>query len=195
MATILHPITDLLQVAPLHRFSTADYLKMIEKGVLGPTDRVELIEGIITEMSPAGSRHNHFLGQLNRLFADLLEKHEVWIQGTLLVEEAHVFDPDFMILERKPGGYKHKLPGPQDVLLLVEAAETSLRRDQQIKLPVYANAGIAEYWIADLDREVLAIHRHLADGRYQTVEIRRGDDIISPLAAPEIQFAVREAFE
>lgn len=194
MTTLLQPTADFLQIAPLHRFTTAHYLDMIEKGVLGPKDRVELIEGIITQMSPAGSRHNNFLGQLTRLFASLLDEAEVWIQGTLLVAEGHVFDPDFMLLKRKPGGYKLQLPGPQDVLLIVEAADTSLRRDQQIKLPVYANAGIAEYWIADLDQETLIIHRAPADGRYQTIEIRSGNDVVSPSAAPELSFAVHRAF-
>ena len=195
MATIVQSAVDVPSLLPLHRFSTADYLEMIEKGVIGPGDRVELVGGIIVDMSPAGSCHSQFLGQLNRLFAPLLDSTDVWIQGTLAVTEGQVYDPDFMLLRRKPGGYKHKLPGPGDVRLIVEAAESSFRRDQQIKLPVYAAAGIPEYWIADLQRELLIIHREPEAGSYKVTETRQGDDIVSPSAAPDLSFAVRQAFD
>ena len=179
---------------PLYRFSTARYLEMIEKGIIGPHDRVELVEGVIVDMSPAGSRHNQFLGQLIRLFAPLLDSADVWSQGTLVVADGQVYDPDIMLLRRKPGGYKLKLPGPEDVLLLVEAAESSFRLDQQIKLPVYAAAGIPEYWIADLAREEIIVHREPDGNAYRVVQTFRGEDVVSPLAAPELSFAVQRAF-
>jgi Uma2 family endonuclease len=183
------------RAVPSHRFSTAQYLEMIEKGVIGPDDRVELVNGIIVDMSPAGARHNQFLGQLNRLLAPLLDRFDIWIQGTLTLAEGQVYDPDVMLLRQKPGGYKTRLPGPRDVMLLVEAADSSFRRDQQIKLPVYAAAGIREFWIADLDREELIIHRDPAGDNYKTVDARQGDDVVSPLCAPDLTFAVRQAFE
>jgi Uma2 family endonuclease len=195
MATIPHVSTGALDLLPLWQFSTARYLEMIEKGILGPKDRVELIGGVIVNMSPAGSRHNHFLGQLNRLFVPIFDKYEVWIQGTMIVSEGQVYDPDFLLLQRKPGGYKDQLPKSRDVLLVVEAAESSLRRDQQIKLPMYAAAGIAEYWIADLDKEVILVHREPVGDSFCSVEPRQHDEIISPLAGPEVSFAVRQAFD
>jgi Uma2 family endonuclease len=195
MSTIPQSTAELIAIAPLHRFSTADYLDMIEKGVLGPSDHVELIGGLIVNMSPAGSRHNHFLATINQLFSPLWNKGEVWIQGTLTVAPGEVYDPDFMLLRPKPGRYKNQLPDASDVLLVIEAAESSLRRDQQIKLPVYAAGGIAEYWLADLEQETLIIHREPHAGGYRLVETRRGDDVVSPLAAAEFSFAVRKAFE
>ena len=87
-------------IPPL-RFSTAQYLEMIEKGLIGPDDHIELVEGIIVDMSPAGSRHNQFLGQLNRLFAPLLDRMDIWIQGTLTVAEGQVYDPDLMLLRQQ----------------------------------------------------------------------------------------------
>jgi Uma2 family endonuclease len=111
------------------------------------------------------------------------------------VAEGDVYDPDLMLLRRKPAGYNNQLPAAADVLLLVEAAESSLRRDQQIKLPVYAAAGIPEYWIADLDRELLIIHRNPSEGTYTSMEIRRGDEVVSPSAAPELAFTVRALFD
>jgi Uma2 family endonuclease len=195
MATIVQPTADFIQLAPLHRFSTADYLEMIEKGVLGPDDHVELIGGVIVEMSPAGIPHNHYLIQILRVFAPLLGRFEIAIQGTLTVSEGHVFDPDFMLLRQRPDRYKSKLPDAADVQLIVEAAESSFRKHQQIKLPIYAAAGIQEYWIADLKDERLFIHRAPEGATYREVEIRQGDDLVSPLAAPELSFATRQLFD
>jgi len=127
MSTISQPTVELMQIAPLHRFSTADYLEMIEKCVLGPDDHVELIEGIIVNMSPQGSRHGHFLMRLNRLFAPLMGRFEITIQSTLTVAEGQVYDPDFLLMRQKAEGYKNRLPGSDDVKLVVEAAGSSLR--------------------------------------------------------------------
>ena len=195
MSTIPLPDADVIQIAPLHRFSTADYLEMIEKGVLGPDDHVELIGGMIVEMSPAGIPHNGFLISILHVFAPLLERYNISVQGTLTVGEGQVFDPDFMLLHKSPGHYKDKLPDSSDVLLVIEAADSSLRRDQQVKLPIYATAGVQEYWIVDLKREVFIVHREPEAGRYKLIETRQGDDIASPMAAPELSFAVRQAFK
>jgi Uma2 family endonuclease len=78
---------------------------------------------------------------------------------------------------------------------LIEAADSSLRFDRQIKMPVYGAAGIPEYWIADVERELLIVHRDPQADGYKTVERFQGDDLVSPLAAPELKFAVRQAFD
>ncbi len=195
MATILQTVAGASDILPLWRFGNDTYLKMIDCGVLGPDDHVELIRGMVVDMSPSGSRHSHFLATLNRLFLPTWGRGEVWIQGTLVVAEGEIYDPDFMLLRTKPGGYKEQLPRPTDVLLVVEAADSSLRRDQQVKLPVYASALIPEYWIADLERESLIIHRDPQAGGYRQIQTLRGDEIVSPLAAPDFSFAVRQAFD
>lgn len=194
MTTILQPTFDLSQIAPVHRFSTAHYLEMIEKGLLGPRDKVELIGGVILDMSPAGTPHNHYLIKVVRIFAPLLDHFEIAIQGTLTVSEGHVYDPDFMLLQKRENGYKSKLPDASDVALVIEASESSLRFDQRIKLPVYAAAGIPEYWIADLANEQIIVHRDSEGSAYRDVKTYRNEDVVSPLAAPELSFTVRQAF-
>jgi Uma2 family endonuclease len=195
MTTIMPPGFDFFQLAPPHQFSSAEYMDMINKGILGPQDKVELVGGFIVNMSPQGSRHNSFLMKLNRLFAPLHSRFFIAVQGTMAIAEGQIFDPDFMLLRQTPEGYKLKLPEPRDVCLVVEAAESSLHFDQRVKLPVYASAKISEYWIADLEREILIIHRQPTEGGYSSTEILKGTDIISPLAAPELAFAIRQAFE
>lgn len=178
----------------LRRFSSSDYLQMVEAGVLGPEDHVELIGGMIVEMSPAGARHNYFLGQLNRLFAPLWDQCEIRVQGTLDLSEGQVYDPDIMLLRSKPGDYKEQLPQADDVLLVIEASESSLQRDQQVKLPVYAAAGIQDYWIADLKKEVMLVHRDPTGTEYRSVETFGKNATITPLAAPEFAVELAKVF-
>lgn len=180
---------------PPGRFSTAQYLRMIEAGVLGPDDHVELIEGIVVEMSPAGTPHNGFLINIVDLLAPLLGRFKFAVQATLTVAEGQVFDPDFMLLDRRPDNFRTKLPDASDVRLVIEAAESSLPRDQKVKMPIYASSGIQEYWIADLEHEMLIVHRDPQPGGYRLIETRSGDEVVSPLAAPDFSFAVREVFE
>ncbi len=195
MATVLPASTGFPEFLPLKRFSTADYLQMIEAGVLGTKDRVELIGGMIVEMSPQGSLHNHFLMELNRLFVPLYDRATIAIQATVTISDGSVFDPDFLLLRKQPGVYKTRHPGADAILLVVEASESSLPRDQKVKMPIYASSGIQECWIADLEHETLIVHRDPQPGGFRQIRTLRGDDVVSPLAAPDFSFAVRQAFD
>ena len=194
MSVVSPPTAGFPEFLPPGRFSTAQYLRMIEAGVLGPDDHVELIEGIVVEMSPQGSRHNHFLMELNRLFVPLWDRAIITIQATVILGEGAVFDPDFLLLRPRDDSYKLSHPNAGDILLLVEAAESSLARDRKVKMPIYASAGISEYWIADLEHETLIVHREPQPGGYRQIKTLSGDDVVSPLAAPDFSFAVRQAF-
>jgi hypothetical protein len=109
MSTLVYPTADFPVVLRPARFSTEEYLAMVDAGFL-EGKRVELIDGVIVAMSPAGPQHNQFLGRLNQLLAPIWDKGEVWIQGTLSVVDAQVFDPDVMLLRKKENGYKQQLP-------------------------------------------------------------------------------------
>ena len=178
----------------LRRFSSSDYLQMVEAGVLGPEDHVELIGGMIVEMSPAGIPHNHFLIRLIEIFALLVGSYQLSVQGTLRVSDGNIFDPDFMLLKYRPDGYKENLPTAEDVVLIIEAAETSLKKDVTHKLPIYAAAGITDYWIADLKEEVLLVHRDPHQSTYRSVETLQKDASVSPLAVPEFSVELLQAF-
>lgn len=195
MSTLPQTIADFPAFLPVSRFSTEKYLQMVDAGVLGPSDKVELIGGVIVDMSPAGKPHNQFLILMVDLFAPLLEEYQVAIQATLPLDDGNVFDPDFMLLSRKAEGYKQQYPRPEDVQLLIEASGTSLKRDQEVKLPVYASAGIQEYWIADLEQEEVVVHREPEGATYRVVETHRTEDILAPLAAPNFSLTVRQLFE
>ena len=179
---------------PLRQFDAAEYMAMSAAGVFESQRRVELIGGYVVDMSPANPDHNYVIMRFPRLFAALMEHFELWIQGTLSIDHKHVFDPDFMLLRPREQSYKLALPTPADVALLIEVSGASLDRDAEVKLPIYARAGVADYWIADLKRETLVVHRQPSGATYGDVREHSGDAVVSPLAAPELRLVVRDMF-
>jgi Uma2 family endonuclease len=171
-----------------HRFTVHDYHRMAEAGILTEGDRVELIDGEIVEMSPIGWQHMLCVNLLN----DLLSAHArstafISIQNPIRLSEHEEPEPDITVLRRN---YGSRIPGPEDVILLVEVADTSLSYDRTRKLPLDARAGIAEAWIVDLQGEALERHTDPAGGTYRlTVRVGRGKEIQS-LAMPDLVLRV-----
>ena len=183
--------TIVLPVSPL---SNEKYLRMIDGGILGPEDKVELIGGAITNMAPAGPEHGGSIIHFPRLFAPVLDRFEIGVQVTLVLAEGHVYDPDFMLLRRKSEGYRRKLPRAEDVRLVIESASSSLDRDRHVKLPVYAAAGIEEYWIADVEAMTLTVFRQPEGARYAIEATYAGDQTVSPLACPDLTIRAGDIF-
>lgn len=153
--------------ASRHRLTVADYRRLGETGILKPDDRVELIAGEIIDMSPIGSLHAAVVD----LLASLFHRHcgpraIVRVQSPILLDEASAPQPDLVILRPRADFYRDVLPGPADVLLVVEVADSSLPFDLAVKVPLYAAAKIAETWV--IDAATLTTHRfgRPAAGRY-----------------------------
>ncbi len=180
---------------PPWRISNERYLEMVDDGVFERGgEKVELIRGMIVPMSPAGADHHGVLLRLNRLFSAHADRWSVMVQGTLLVAGGMVFDPDVMLLRPRDDDYMKDLPRPEDVALVVEVSGSSLARDRQVKLPAYAAAGIAEYWIADLEHQTLIVHRDPADDAYGRIETFRGEQSVTPLCLPELRLVTDELY-
>ncbi|MEM6459809.1 MAG: Uma2 family endonuclease [Planctomycetota bacterium] len=176
------------------RISSERYIKMIADGVIGPGDKIELVNGIIVEMSPADPEHHYIITRLVRSLLPPPESAEPLIQGTVRISEGQVFDPDYVLL--RPGiDFRTRHPGPEDLLLVVESAKSSLAKDRGPKLRAYAAAGVPDYWIADVQRGVLITHREPRGDSYRIVEERRGDDRVSPLRLPQLSLRVGDLFE
>jgi Uma2 family endonuclease len=153
--------------ASRHRLTVADYRRMEETGILRPDDRVELIAGEIIDMSPIGSLHAAVVDLLASLFHQHCGPRAiVRVQSPILLDEASAPQPDLAILRPRADFYRDALPGPADVLLLVEVADSSLPFDLAAKVPLYAAAEIAETWV--IDAATLTTHRFRqpAGGRY-----------------------------
>jgi Uma2 family endonuclease len=80
------------------------------------------------------------------------------------------------------------------VLLLVEVSDTSLAYDRDIKLPLYATAGVPEVWIVHIPSQVIEVYRDPSEGEYRSRTEVRFDDVISPLLVPELELPVDEIF-
>lgn len=180
-----------LPVAPL---STEQYLRMIDAGIFGSSDKVELIGGFITPMAPVGPEHNGSLFELTKLFAPVAEKFVIAVQATVAVSEGQVLEPDFALLTPRADKYMKALPRAADVQLVIELAASSIQSDRHVKLPIYAAAAIPEYWIVDLSKKKLEIHRQPVGEEYSNLQTLTGDDVASPLACPEVTLRVTSLF-
>jgi Uma2 family endonuclease len=157
-------------------FTVEEYCRMAQAGILTEDDRVELIEGEIIEMTPIGSRHAACVDRLNRLFSARAGGQAiVRVQNPIRLGERSEPQPDLALLQFRPDFYASSHPGPQDVLLVVEVAETSADVDREVKLPLYARYGIAETWLVDLAGERVEVYRRPTPQGHEEMErIGRG---------------------
>ena len=162
-----------------HWFTVAEYNRMGETGILSEDDRVELIEGEIFEMSPIGRRHAACVDRLTELFSEKLQRKAIIrVQSPIVLNDYSEPQPDVALLKRRADFYEQSLPLPDDVLLIVEVADTTLESDRQIKVPLYARSGIAEVWVVNLADEQVEVYTQPANGVYQSQQqFKRGETI------------------
>jgi len=140
-----------LAEAKKRKFTAGEYRRIAEAGILREDERIELIKGEIIDMAAIGSHHAACVDKLNRLFTrNLSESVIVRVQNPVRIKEHSEPEPDVALLKLREDFYAEAHPMPEDVLLVVEVADTSLDYDRNVKLPVYAEAGIGEVWIVNL---------------------------------------------
>lgn len=145
---------------------------MAEAGLLGVDDRVELVEGEIIDMAPIGSRHAACVDRLTRLFVSRLgERAIVRVQSPVRMGDLSEPQPDVAVLAPRGDFYAGAHPGPDDVVLVVEVADTTLGWDRGVKVPLYARAGVAEVWVVDVGAGVVEVSRRPGPEGYG--ELRR----------------------
>lgn len=150
-----------------HRLTVEEYLRMTEVGLLTPEARVELIEGEIIDMAPMGHRHGSVISRLHGRFARELAGHVcVWDQSTLRLSSYSASQPDLVLLKYREDEYGLSPPSPDDVILIVEVSESSLRYDRKVKVPLYARHNIPEVWIINVATPRLHLFHALETGRY-----------------------------
>jgi hypothetical protein len=174
-------------------FTVEEYHKMAQVGILSEDDRVELLEGEIVEMTPIGSRHAACVNRLNRLFSDRVGAQAiVSIQNPIRLSERSEPQPDLALLKPEPDFYAMAHPGPEDVLLVIEVAETSPDYDREFKIPLYARAGIPEAWLVDLQAEAIEVYRKPSPQGYGEVRRAGRNQRIAPKPLPELELAVAD---
>lgn len=178
-----------------HKLSVEDYHKLGEVGVLTEDSRVELIEGDLIDMAPIGGPHMRLVNRLTRLLVPAVgDLGVISIQNPVTLPPRSEPQPDVAILKPGMDSDAAVVPGPDDVLLLIEVADTTLFYDRNTKLKLYASAGIVESWIVNLPSRCVEVYRELtADGYSRKLELGSGDTI-SPLALPTVKVAVADIF-
>jgi Uma2 family endonuclease len=181
--------------AARRRFTRHEYHRMAEVGILKPTDRVELIKGEIVEMSPPGRRHIAFVDNLTQLLVlRLAGRAIVSVQNPVVLSEDTEPQPDLAIRRLRAVPYKEREAFAEDVLLLIEVADTSLRYDRSTKLRLYAEAGVLEYWLVDCHAESIEVFRTPGPDGYREVSQIRGDAAVTVQAFPDVVLRTVEIF-
>ncbi len=175
------------------KFDVAEYYRLAEAGILHEDDRVELIEGEIVRMVPIGSEHG---GAVNRLTYALIravgDRGVVTVQNPLRLSDLSEPQPDLLLARPRDDFYSARHPLPEDVLLLVEVSNSSLRYDREVKLPLYARHGIPEVWILDLAARAVEVHRRPAGEGYAEVSRAAPGDVIEPPSLPGLRVPVAD---
>jgi Uma2 family endonuclease len=166
---------------PRRPFTTAEYHRMIEVGILAEDDRLELLDGEIIEMSPIGPRHVACVNRLNALLSSQTGTIVILsVQNPIQLNDYSEPQPDLALLKPRADFYAQALPAPADVLIVIEVADTSAESDRQVKIPAYARAAIAEAWLVDLASDRIEIYTQPGSGVYQEIRlILRGQDVAS----------------
>jgi Uma2 family endonuclease len=167
------------------RFSVADYHRMIEVGVLGPDDRVELIDGEIVSMAAVGSLH---AGTVNRLTSFLVralgDRAIVTVQNPVQLSDDTEPEPDLAVLQPRADFYTSAHPLPADVFLLIEVGDSSFLADRVAKVPRYARAGIRESWLVNLGKGTIERYTDPGPNGYRDVAtLTRGQRLASTVVA------------
>ena len=174
-----------------HQFSVTDYALLAETGIVREDDRLELIEGRIVDMSPIGSSHASFVNRLLAICVRLFHPQAiVSVQNPVQLNAYSEPQPDLMLLQPRDDFYAEHHPTPEDVLLLIEVADTSLEYDQQVKIPLYARSGIQEVWRLNLCNQTLEVYRVPSAEGYQMTLILRDQQQVTPQAFPDVSLTI-----
>jgi Uma2 family endonuclease len=188
--TVIYPKT--------RRWTRAEYDRLIQLGVFEEDERIELLDGVLAVREPQGTRHSAGIRRVRETLRRALG--ETWLvdsQLPIALDDMSEPEPDVAVVPPHPDDYRDEHPSRP--LLIVEVAETSYRIDHNYKASLYARAGIAEYWIADLGRETLEVHRApetsneaVLGWRYGSVEKLGKSATVTPLVAPGVVIPVAD---
>lgn len=184
-------VTALTDPAVPERWTVAAYLRLVPDGVLGPDDRVELLEGVIVSMAPQDVQHAAGVAFLTKAFARALgDDAHLRVQLPFRAGGYSMPEPDALVVVGQPRDYVRT--HPTSALLVIEVADSSLKHDRLTKRAIYAAADVPEYWIVNLPDDCVEIRRRPdpVTRRYADVAIARRGESIAMSALPAVRIAV-----
>src|SRR5579862_3313387 len=175
-----------------HRITVEEYHRMLDAEVFDPGRRIELVEGELLErVRPMNPPHASSVQRLNVLLVTTLgTKATVRCQLPVTLPPDSEPHPDFALARLDAHAYGDRHPNPDDLLLLIEVADSSRDLDRRQKIPLYARRGISEVWLVDLVDGVIVVHREPIGDWYGSIHTAKRGDFVSPLAFPDARFAV-----
>ena len=175
------------------KFTVDEYFRMVEAGVLKPKEKVELIEGEILLMAPMGPPHLGGVTRHARVFiSQAANRFSVLIQGPVRLDEHSAPEPDVILAKFREDDYSFAHASPEDILLIIEVADSSLNYDREVKTHIYGRFNIPETWVLNLQGDCIERFTQPGpEGYAQHTVLGRGDKV-TPLSWPEVELAVNE---
>ncbi|PZU92321.1 MAG: hypothetical protein DCE90_18540 [Pseudanabaena sp.] len=188
-------LLDQSAIAQKFKFTNQQYHLMHEAGVFNDGDRLELINGEIKTMSPIGRKHVACIIRLDKLLQKKLgDRVMVSTQNSIRLDDNSQPQPDLAILKPRNDFYESGLPIPEDILLIIEVADSSIDYDRDEKAPLYATAGIPEMWLFDVNKKVIEGYSQPSPLGYKQIHRYDEGDTLSMLAFPDVIFNWNELF-
>ncbi len=178
------------------KFSVSEYLKLDRSGIFR-NQRVELIKGRIFKLSPQAHPHRLVITYANEVFSSLFKRDKFWVvlQGTYFLDKYNALEPDLHVFNVRAGTPEEKLPNP---FLVIEVSHKTYKRDSGVKLKLYAEAKIQEYWIVNIKEKRIEVYRSPTKSRtetawyYKDVTHYTKGQKITLLAQPKVSIKVSE---
>jgi Uma2 family endonuclease len=161
------------------KITIEQYYRMAEAGYFSPEQKIELIRGEIINMSPIGSKHGFCVARLDRLFQTLFaDRVFVWVQNSIRLGNDSEPQPDLAILRSDSDSDEERLPIPDDILLIIEVADSTINFDRDVKIPLYGSYGIIEAWLVDVNKKNLTRYTQPTKSGYSSNQVFNGNDSI-----------------
>jgi Uma2 family endonuclease len=195
---LLEPVTPPpLESLPRKKWTVCEIEELISLG--WSAKRYELIDGELIDRY-MGKNEPHEIAALLMhewlvpIFGFRCIRKEGPVKVAAADNEYNEPEPDLVVLRAPIDALDGRRPGPEDILLAIEIADSTLQMDRSRKAELYARAGIPDYWILDVKNRRMIVHREPAGGKYSSVTVYSEDESVAPLAAPESPFRVAAAF-
>jgi Uma2 family endonuclease len=179
----------------IRQLTSTEYYGMIESGIIREGERVELILGQIFTMAAKGNRHTLCTRKLFKHLLSLIgDRADVQSQDPITLPNNSEPEPDIVIARCRSDEYINSHPSPEDIILVIEVADSTIKFDRETKAPLYAAAGISEYWIVNLIDDRLEIYRQPEGNIYTSIEIVTPPRSIRLPHFPEISLNISDFF-
>jgi Uma2 family endonuclease len=174
-------------------FTVQDYHKMIDAGVFAGNSNYELIEGEIVKKVTQGDLHIGSINRLTRIFSRSCGDDVILsVQNAVIINNISEPEPDVALLKFRKDFYASGKATAADVLLLIEVSDTTVKYDRDVKIPLYARAGVSEVWLVNLPRQILEVYTQPVKGKYKLVKKIGKKETVSPALLSEIKIKVAE---